>query len=655
MKLPFFRSAPPKSAQLRWDAIVESALPMPALAFVAASLLEGPSGQSSPFDSFVYPFMAAALLAVDLLFIRKRVTLGFATMSAAWGASFFFAAKLFYILFLYPNPQFILNEMTESLFWVPAVYVLAAFVPGMPGARWLTRGFFGVFTLTSLAYLVTTWQQPNYSVLYALLQLNLANLTCAVLVLSFNALRRDFEKTAAKAEVLELRAATDTLTGLSNRPHFERVLKEALRVAAAKDERLAVAFIDLDSFKSINDSLGHGAGDQLLRQVGRVLAGQVRAGDTVARLGGDEFVLLLRDLGEVRAGLNRVERLGELLRQPFHLEGQWQRTSVSIGVSFFPDDGDDLLRNADSAMYEAKRSGKNAVRRFDEKMTRQRSASQHLAQDLRAALERGELSLVYQPVTDLHTGEFVSVEALLRWNHPQGAVPPDTFIPLAEEHGLILPLGTWVLEAACEQLRNWHRAGFTALRVNVNVSAFQFAQPDFVTLVRETLARHGLSGSSLEIELTESVLLTGPVADHATGHAAVNAALTQLRGLGVSVALDDFGTGYSSLAYLNHLAIDTVKIDRSFVTELSTTPSTAQDPQFSVALVQAVVAVAAALDLKIVAEGIETAAQRDLLRSLGCQRGQGYFFARPLAPDDVTACLGRARVGAPSPQLAVLN
>ena len=617
---------------------------MPALAFVAASLLEGPSGQTSLFDSVAYPLMAAALLAIDWLFIRKRVSTALTATVIAVGASLFFTAKLFHILFLYPNPQFILNEMTESLFWVPAVYILAAFVPGMTGARRLTTSFFAVFTLISSAYFITTWGQPDYPVLYALLQLNLANLTCAVLVISFNALRLDFERTAAKAEVLEARAATDTLTGLANRPYFEQVLKEALR--AAEGERFAVAFIDLDSFKSVNDSLGHGAGDDLLRQVGRVLSRHVRAGDVVARLGGDEFVLLLRDVKEVQAGINMVERLGDLLRQPFHLEGQWQRTSVSIGVSFFPDDGADLLRNADNAMYEAKRSGKNGVRRFSEGMARQRTASQHLAQDLRGALEQGELHLAFQPVTDLVTGTFVSVEALLRWDHPhKGTVPPTVFVPLAEEHGLILPLGTWVLESACRQLRDWHRSGFTALRVNVNVSAFQFVQPDFAGLVQETLNRNGLNGNSLEIELTESVLLTDP--------AAVNAALLKLRGLGVSVALDDFGTGYSSLAYLNRLAIDTVKIDRSFVTELATPAGTSH---FSVALVQAVVAVAAALDLKIVAEGIETAAQRDLLRSLGCQQGQGYFFARPLAPADVTACLSRAQLKlSPEVHLATLN
>ncbi len=645
MKLPFYNRTPrKKSAQLRWEAVVESALPVPALAFVAASLLEGPSGQTSLFDSVAYPLMAAALLAIDWLFIRKRVSTALTATVIAVGASLFFAAKLFHILFLYPNPQFILNEMTESLFWVPAVYILAAFVPGMTGARRLTTSFFAVFTLISSAYFITTWGQPDYPVLYALLQLNLANLTCAVLVISFNALRLDFERTAAKAEVLEARAATDTLTGLANRPYFEQVLKEAL--CAAEGERFAVAFIDLDSFKSVNDSLGHGAGDDLLRQVGRVLSRHVRAGDVVARLGGDEFVLLLRDVKEVQAGINMVERLGDLLRQPFHLEGQWQRTSVSIGVSFFPDDGADLLRNADNAMYEAKRSGKNGVRRFSEGMARQRTASQHLAQDLRGALEQGELHLAFQPVTDLVTGAFVSVEALLRWDHPhKGTVPPTVFVPLAEEHGLILPLGTWVLESACRQLRDWHRSGFTALRVNVNVSAFQFAQPDFAGLVQETLNRNGLNGNSLEIELTESVLLTDP--------AAVNAALLKLRGLGVSVALDDFGTGYSSLAYLNRLAIDTVKIDRSFVTELATPAGTSH---FSVALVQAVVAVAAALDLKIVAEGIETAAQRDLLRSLGCQQGQGYFFARPLAPADVTACLSRAQLKlSPEVQLATLN
>ena len=341
---------------IRWNTIIEYALPIPALALLAGLLLEGPSGQTSPYDSFMYPLVAAALLIVDWLLIRKHISIGVATMLAASGGSFFFASKLGYLLFFYPNAQLIPNEMTESLFWVPTVYILAAFVPGTPGARQIPLSFFGVFTLTSLTYLVTTWGQLNYPVLYALLQLNLANLTSAVLVISFNALRVDYERTEAKAEVLKLRAATDSLTGLANRHHFEHVLEQALEEAAQHGERLAVAFIDLDSFKAVNDSLGHNAGDDLLCKVGCVLTQHVRDGDLVARLGGDEFVLLLRRLNDTQTGLRMVERLSELLGQPFELEGRWQRTSASIGVSFFPDDGcEDLLRRADSAMYEAKR------------------------------------------------------------------------------------------------------------------------------------------------------------------------------------------------------------------------------------------------------------------------------------------------------------
>ena len=634
------------ASPIRWNTIVEGALPIPALALLTGLLLEGPSGQSSPYDSLVYPLVAAALLVVDWLLISKRISIGVATMLAALGGSFFFTSKLAYLLFFYPNVQLIPNEMTETLFWVPTVYILAAFVPGTPGARRLPLGFFGLFTLTSLTYLVTTWDQPNYPVLYALLQLNLANLTCAVLVVSFNTLRVEFERSEAKAEVLKLRAATDTLTGLANRHHFEHVLEQALEEAAQHGERLAVAFIDLDSFKAVNDSLGHKAGDELLRKVGRLLTQHVRDGDMVARLGGDEFVLLLRKLTDTQTGLQMIGRLSELLGQPFELDGRWQRTSASIGVSFFPDDGrEDLLRWADSAMYEAKRSGKNGVRRFDRRSAHQHTAQQRLAQDLRDALEREELYLVYQPVVDLATGRISSVEALLRWEHPdQGMVSPAEFVPLAEQHGLILPLGTWVLARACKQLSAWHHAGFTGLRVNVNVSAFQFAQPGFVDFVRDTLSRNSLAGTSLAIELTESVMLRDPDA--------VNAALRRLQALGVGVALDDFGTGYSSLSHLNHLAIDTVKVDQAFVKELGKPLS---DPHFSLALVRAVVAVAEALNLNIVAEGIETAAQRDLLCSLGCHQGQGYFFAHPLAPADVTAHLGYLKTKETTQTQSALN
>ena len=633
---------------IRWNTIIEYALPIPALALLAGLLLEGPSGQTSPYDSFMYPLVAATLLIVDWLLIRKHISIGVATMLAASGGSFFFASKLGYLLFFYPNAQLIPNEMTESLFWVPTVYILAAFVPGTPGARQIPLSFFGVFTLTSLTYLVTTWGQLNYPVLYALLQLNLANLTSAVLVISFNALRVDYERAEAKAEVLKLRAATDSLTGLANRHHFEHVLEQALEEAAQHGERLAVAFIDLDSFKAVNDSLGHKAGDELLCKVGCVLTQHVRDGDLVARLGGDEFVLLLRRLNDTQTGLRMVERLSELLVQPFELDGRWQRTSASIGVSFFPDDGrEDLLRRADSAMYEAKRSGKNGVRRFDRYSAQQHTAQQRLAQDLRDALEREELYLVYQPIVDLATGRISSLEALLRWEHPdQGMVSPAEFVPLAEQHGLILPLGTWVLAHACKQLSTWHQAGFTGLRVNVNVSAFQFAQPGFVDFVRDTLSRNSLAGTSLAIELTESVMLRDPDA--------VNAALRRLQAMGIGIALDDFGTGYSSLSHLNHLAIDTVKVDQVFVKELGKPLS---DPHFSLALVRAVVAVAEALNLNVVAEGIETAAQRDLLRSLGCHQGQGYFFAHPLAPADVAAHLSHLKTKETSQfaQLASLN
>ena len=428
------------------------------------------------------------------------------------------------------------------------------------------------------------------------------------------------------ADQLAHQATHDTLTGLPNRALFEDRLEQAIRGAGRHGGSVALLVVDLDGFKRVNDSLGHHAGDELLRQVARRFRGRLRAGDTLSRMGGDEFTVVLTDL---RAPSDAVRIGGELLETleaAFSVDGGELFVTCSIGVSVYPEDGHDaatLQRHADVAMYRAKAAGRNALRCFTPEMNETARERLELEGRLRWALELGEFELYYQPQVTLG-GEPVAVEALVRWRHPSlGLVPPAKFIPAAEQSGLIVAIGTWVLSEACRQAALWCDAG-RPVRVAVNVSPLQFARPDFFETVRQALNGAGLAPQLLEVELTESLVMRDP--DESARQ------MEQLRTLGVRVAVDDFGTGYSSLSYLHRLPIDALKIDRSFVAELEARRGTQ-------ALVQAIVALAQALDLTVVAEGVETAVQLEFLRTLGCDLAQGYLFARPMPADEVSAFL----------------
>lgn len=617
----------------RWRRTLLLAIPFGALAFVVGWLLDGPSGQSTPFDLVVYPVMAVAMMALHLVLGVRPRSLTFVVMAIVAGTSVFLLSKLVFVLSTGMPAASVQAELTESFFWMPIIYILSFVLPEVRLGRYIATAFTGSILAVSLAYAV--WPDVparTWGVVFALVQLNLANTVLLALTQAFIGFKEAYVRAHARIETAERYAAIDTLTELPNRLSLQQRLVASLEHAKRQGERVGVLFIDVDGFKVLNDTLGHEAGDHLLKQLADRLRRVVRKDDFIARISGDEFVLVIDGIEDAQVAAFVAQKLQADLVAPFHLLDQSFRVTVSIGISVYPDDAldpDALLRHADSAMYRVKRSGKNGVQQYrgetDAKLERQRA----LERDLRTAVQDQTLTLVYQPLHDLHTGVATKFEALLRWTHPNwGHVSPDEFIPLAEQSGLIVQLGTWVLDETCRQAKAWQRLTHKRVQVCVNVSPLQFAQPSFYDSVVHALELHGIMPDAIELELTESIVLHG--VDHVTS------TLDRFRRLGVRLAIDDFGTGYSSLAYLRDLPIDTIKIDRSFVKDLG---SPRKGPQFALALVEAITGIAKYLDLAVVAEGIETQTQCDLLRSLGCHLGQGYFFAQPMQPEEVEAYL----------------
>ncbi|WP_305041005.1 putative bifunctional diguanylate cyclase/phosphodiesterase [Geoalkalibacter sp.] len=451
----------------------------------------------------------------------------------------------------------------------------------------------------------------------------------AVKMLKVFSLRAAAELQRARSEkTIEYMAFYDPLTGLANKRLFLDRLEHALPQARRAQRFPAVLFLDLDRFRNVNDTLGHAAGDQLLKEVGRRLQLTLRKDDTVARLGGDEFLILLPNIRQAEDAAQVAEKIIAALRLPFDIHGFELHLAASIGIAIFPFDGettDGLLKNADTALNRAKELGRNNFQFYLAEMNESSLSRLGLESQLRKALERGELRLHFQPQYEVAGTMLVGLEALLRWEHPErGMVSPAEFIPLAEETGLIVPMGEWVLRQACAQNRAWQLAGFAPLRVAVNISARQFHQYDLVRLVRNVLAETGLDPQWLELEITESLIMQD-------SQGAVQK-LSQLRELGVQIAIDDFGTGYSSLSYLKKFPIQTLKIDRSFVKDLSRNRDDA-------AIVDAVIALAHSLGMDVVAEGVETVDQLHLLHGKKCNRVQGFFFHPPLPGEAVTLLL----------------
>ncbi|PSB32177.1 EAL domain-containing protein [Stenomitos frigidus] len=427
---------------------------------------------------------------------------------------------------------------------------------------------------------------------------------------------------------IRYQAFHDLLTGLPNRMLFNDRLPLALANASRTDTALAVMFLDLDRFKTINDTLGHAIGDQLLQGVALRLAHCLREGDTIARWGGDEFTLLLPQIGSAEDAAKAAQRLGEALKPGFDLETHELHISCSIGIALYPHDGEDaqtLLKHADAALYRVKEQGRNGYQMYTPAINSQASALLALESSLHHALERDEFVLYYQPQINVNTGAVTAMEALIRWQHPElGSIAPSTFIPLAEENGLIVPIGEWVLRTACAQNKAWQGAGLPPLRMGVNLSARQFQQPHLVETVAQLLAQTQLDPCYLELEITETIAMQNV--------AATTSMLKELQALGVHISLDDFGTGYSSLGYLKRFPLNTIKIDQSFVHEVTSDPHDA-------AIVNAVLALGRGLNLHVIAEGVETAAQLDYLRSCQCEEMQGYLFSHPMPAATATQWL----------------
>jgi diguanylate cyclase (GGDEF)-like protein/PAS domain S-box-containing protein len=435
---------------------------------------------------------------------------------------------------------------------------------------------------------------------------------------------------AARAMALQMAhsAQHDFLTGLPNRMLVEDRIAQSTILAGRHLAKLAVLFLDLDGFKHINDSLGHAIGDKLLKSVAGRLVDCVRASDTVSRQGGDEFVVLLSEVAQADDAAISARRILMMLTAPHSIDGRDLHVTASIGVSVYPDDGLDaetLIKNADTAMYQAKENGRQGYQFFKPTMNVRAVERQSIEESLRRALERQEFALHYQPKINLKTGAITGAEALIRWTHPtQGSIPPGKFIPVAEDCGLILRIGNWALHEACKQARIWENAGLPAATMAVNISAMEFRDEHFLEGVFAILRETGLDPRSLELELTEGVLMKRAESTETI--------LESLRASGVRLAIDDFGTGYSSLSYLRKFPIDALKIDQSFVRQITTAPD-------DTTIVTAMISMGRSLKLRVVAEGVETQEELAFLQAHECDEAQGYYFSRPVPPDQFASLL----------------
>ncbi|VAW86682.1 diguanylate cyclase/phosphodiesterase (GGDEF & EAL domains) with PAS/PAC sensor(s) [hydrothermal vent metagenome] len=438
----------------------------------------------------------------------------------------------------------------------------------------------------------------------------------------------DITEQKANEARIEHQAYYDALTDLPNRRLFNEHLATALDMAERREWTAAVMFFDLDRFKTVNDTLGHDMGDRLLVNIAQRLTAVIRQEDLVARMGGDEFTLLLPQIDQRHDAVTVANKILQALSEPVMVAGHELYVTASLGIALYPDDGaraDLLMKNADSAMYQAKGRGGNQHQFYSPVMNGEASARLALESDLHKALQHAEFELYYQPQVELASGRITGMEALIRWRHPRlGLISPDSFIPLAEETGLIVAIGEWALHSACTQLKQWQAAGLAVQRVAVNLSARQFYDHDLVATVAAALAASGLAPAHLELELTESIVMNDASATIET--------LSRLKAMGLTLSIDDFGTGYSSLSYLQRFPLDILKIDASFIHDLG-------NGEEGGAIVTAIIAMGHSLGLGIIAEGVEERAQLDFLQAQGCDEVQGYYFSRPLPVDEMARLL----------------
>ncbi len=446
---------------------------------------------------------------------------------------------------------------------------------------------------------------------------------------------KEMNKLLKAQEKLAYLADHDALTELPNRKLVHDLLEYS--IAARNQTRIAVLFLDLDNFKTINDSLGHRVGDQLLIVMSKILMNCVRECDTVARIGGDEFVLVLLDIVSPENAAVVAQKIIDAISQPVTVHGNNLRVSASVGISIYPDDGvtvDSLMKGSDIAMYQAKGSGKNTYRFFTSDMDTLAKQRLEIEKGLRRAIDSNEFYLHYQPKIDFVSGNLVGAEVLLRWKSLDGVnIPPATFIPIAEESGLIVPIGNWVLETACKMGKEWHDAGFPWLIISVNLSARQLWKSDFKENVERILSETGFNPNYLDLELTETALMRD--IEHSASM------ISDLKEIGISISIDDFGTGYSSLSYLKYFRVDYLKIDQSFVRDIEIDPN-------DMALSEAIIVMAHKLGMNVIAEGVETEGQKHLLVAAGCDQGQGYLFSRPIPPEEFGTFLTSSDHNAPT-------
>ncbi|MBT8438925.1 MAG: EAL domain-containing protein, partial [Gammaproteobacteria bacterium] len=422
---------------------------------------------------------------------------------------------------------------------------------------------------------------------------------------------------------VQLLAYRDTLTSLPNRLLFADRLEQAVIRAERGRSAMALMLVDIDDFKLVNDSFGHDAGDKLIKAVGQLISRSLRRADTIARLGGDEFAVIIEGMDSAEDIISIADNLTTILEHNVRLDDQETYTSASIGIAIYPEDGKDartLLKNADTAMFRAKENGRHCFQFYKPEMSVSAMERLELENNLKSAFEKDEFQIHYQPIVDIHKNEIFGVEALLRWQHPdKGMIHPSDFVPVVEDSSLIVALGEWLIVSACKQIHAWQDAGLKGQQVSINLSPRQFKEQDLVALFTRAIAENNIDGSSLYVEITERTLIDN------IGE--VESTLKKLREMGIRVMLDDFGTGYASLAYLKEFPVDVVKIDRAFIAGIP-------DNQEDSAIVDAIAGLTRGLKLGLLAEGVENERQLNVLKSIGCQYGQGYYWSKPLPGDE---------------------